>query len=62
MLTLDQLKPGDMIFDTRKKRTFRTVELCPSTGKIWSWKGLNVRKPNGTPDKIRNLAFWEKVN
>lgn len=62
MISLDDLKPGDVIRDTRKTRTFRTVDIYYATGKIWGWKGLFTRKPNGTPDIIRHLGFWEKVN
>ena len=62
MLHLNELHPGDLIRRKDKPRTYRTIELDPSTGKIWTWKGLRVRKPNGTPDTIKQLAFWEKVN
>ena len=62
MLTLDDLKPGDVIRDTRKARTYRTVTLNPATGKTWTWKGLYCLKQNGTPDYLKHLAYWEKVN
>lgn len=62
MLNIDKLKPGMIIYDKRKPRTYRTVELDPTTGKIWTWKGIRVRKPNGTPDTIKQLAFWEVLN